>query len=235
MVNYSAKLSIFSNLISPRRCLLCALPLAHPLAPVHERAVLDDLLCSACQSQLIACTQDTSLPQLHQIDRVFSGYQYGGAIAKIIPLWKYHHRSEFFLLIKSLICLLLSRVQLSASDFDLVLAIPLSRSALKKRNFNQALFIASCSAAELNLPLTKHQLVKDLNTPQQASLDRRARAANLGEDTFRILSPGVVAGRNILLCDDVLTTGSTLKAAASTLIRAGALSVSALTIARVET
>ena len=130
--------------------------------------------------------------------------------------------------------LTLSRLSLSRLDFDLILAIPLTNSALKKRGFNQALFIAYCCAAELQLTLGMHELVKDINTEQQASLSRDERASNLGDDTFRLLNQNVVKGRRILLCDDVLTTGATLKAAAATLNEAGAVSVSALTLARVE-
>ena len=234
MAYFLSHLSIFSDLLAPRRCLLCALPLAHPLVLENEKCVLDDFLCSVCQGQLVICSQDYCLNRSHQIDRFFSGYQYGGALAKIIPLWKYHHRSEFFPLIKVLIRLILSRLKLSAADFDLVLAIPLFHSSLKKRNFNQALFIASCGAAVLDVPLAKHQLVKNFNTPQQASLDRRARAFNLSEETFKVREPGMVEGRKILLCDDVMTTGATLKTAATVLRRAGALSISTLTLARVE-
>ena len=234
MQDLASSLSALLNVIAPRRCLICSLFLSHPLVPVPETGGLKDYLCPLCLNMLKVCETGSNSVQCVPIDRVFSGYQYAGAMARIIPAWKYHRRNEFFPLIETLVHLIISRLRLSELDFDLVLAIPLSRSGLRKRDFNQALFIASCSAAALNLPLVCHQLVKDINTPQQASLNRSARAHNLSADTFRILDREVVEGRKIMLCDDVLTTGATLKAAAGTLKNAGAVSISALTLARVE-
>jgi ComF family protein len=168
------------------------------------------------------------------IERVFSGYQYAGILPKIIPAWKYHNRNEFFPLIQSLIELMIPRLRMSDFNFDLVMAIPLSRKSLKQRHFNQALFIASVCSSFLKIPLLKHQIVKVVETPHQASLDRQHRVNNLDRNTFKILAPEMVAGRKIILCDDVMTTGSTLKVAAEVLKCAGAATVSALTLARVE-
>lgn len=224
--------SMFFEIVSPRRCLLCSCRLIHPLLNKKNRQnVLGDYLCPVCQEQLKVWVTDSA--QLLHIDKVFSGYQYGGALAQIIPAWKYHGRSEFFALVNVLVQQVISRFELTKLNADLVLAIPLSRKSLRKRDFNQALFIASCCAKTLNLSLLNQQFIKVINTQHQASLDREARANNLTSDTFKITRPALVEGRNILLCDDVLTTGSTLKAAAATLKSAGAISVTALTLARV--
>ncbi len=225
-------ISTLFDIISPRRCLLCSQFLTHPLASVPAKGTMANYLCLSCSRQLEVCDSSFVPDHLSAIDQVFSGYHYAGAAARIIPAWKYHHRNEFFPLITLLMQLTLSRLRLSESNLDLVVAVPLFRKALARRNFNQALFLASCSAKELNLPLS-HQLVKSVNTPQQASLDRRERAANLDIGTFAVPDPESVKGRNILLCDDVLTTGATLNTVASVLKRAGAVSVTALTLARV--
>ncbi len=225
--------SIFLDIVSPRRCLLCSSRLTHPLTDKkYKQQGLGDYLCSCCQGQLHVCV--TGSTGLLQIDKVFSGYRYGGAMAQIIPAWKYHGRSEFFPLVKVLVQQVISRLKLSEFDFDRVMAIPLTRSSLRKRGFNQALFIASCCADALNLPLIKHQFTKAIETPHQASLDRDARARNLRPDVFKVTRNICVESRNILLCDDVLTTGSTLKTATVTLKNAGANAVSVMTMARVE-
>ena len=225
--------AILLDIISPRRCLLCSCRLTHPLIYKKNRLkVLGDYLCHVCQEQLEICVADTT--GLLKIDKVFSGYHYGGALAQIIPAWKYHGRSEFSPLIEVLMQQLIFRSKLSEYDFDLVMAIPLTKSSLRKRGFNQALFIASCCARVLGLPLLKHQFTKVVDTPHQASLDRDARVHNLKPDVFRVTCTVGIESQKILLCDDVLTTGSTLKAAAATLKNAGADSVAAITLARVE-
>lgn len=233
MTKFSEYHSIFLDIISPRCCLLCPSHLAHPLTrKKYKQHDLGDFLCSRCQKQLHVWVADAT--ELLQIDEVFSGYSYGGALAMIIPAWKYHGRSEFFPLVKVLVRKIISRLKLSGSDFDLVVAIPLTRSSQKKRGFNQAMFIASCCADVLNLPLLKYQFTKAVETPHQASLGRDARVRNLNPDIFRVTRNICVERRKILLCDDVLTTGSTLKTAATALKNAGANSVSVMTLARVE-
>ncbi len=174
------------------------------------------------------------MPGLSGCEKIFSGYLYGGLLEKIIPPWKYHDRHEFFPLVKILLDLALSCHKIPDFNFDLVLAVPLTPRALRKRGFNQAFFIASSCASLLGLPLGRNLLLKTIDTPQQASLDRRARINNLSSNVFLVPDPKKIEGKNILLCDDVLTTGTTLSAAASGLKNAGAISVSAFTLARVQ-
>ena len=218
----------------PRRCLVCSVFLSHPLSCTTKNQALENYLCVSCRQHLQISETSLDAVRLVGVEKVLSGYLYAGLLEKIIPAWKYHNRHEFFPLVKVLLGLALSRQEVSGLDLDLVVAIPLSPLALRKRGFNQAFFITSCSAAFLNRPLGYNFLIKTIDTPQQASLDRRARALNLRSDIFQVPVPERVAGRNILLCDDVLTTGATLSAAARALKNAGAASVNALTLARVR-
>ena len=218
----------------PRRCLVCSVFLSHPLSFKGHNQPLENYLCTSCRQSLSGSQPGTDTIRLVGVERVFSGYLYSGLFEKIIPAWKYHGRHEFFPLVKILLSLALSRQEILGLVADLVIAIPLSKSALRKRGFNQAFFIASCGALFFEQSLGRNLLVKTIDTPQQASLSRRARALNLGPDTFQVPEPKKIAGRNILLCDDVLTTGTTLSTAASALKSAGAVSVTALTLARVH-
>ena len=222
------------DILFPRRCLVCSVFLSHPLSRPNRKQPLENYLCASCRQLLQSAQPSGDAIRLVDVERVFSGYHYSGLFEKIIPPWKYHGRHEFFPLVKVLLSLALSSSEISGLVSDLVIAIPLSKSALRKRGFNQAFFIASCSATFFKQPLGRNLLIKKIDTPQQASLNRRARSLNLNPDTFQVSEPPKIAGRNILLCDDVLTTGATLSAAASILKSAGAASVTALTLARVH-
>jgi len=222
------------NIIFPRRCLVCSVFLSHPLSYPTKNQVLENYLCVSCRQQLQSCEESLDAVWLSEVDKVLSGYLYSGPLEKIIPAWKYHNRQEFFPLVKVLMGLVLSRQESSGLVFDLVIAIPLFKAALRKRGFNQAFFIASCCSEFFKQPLGHNLLVKTIDTPQQASLNRRARALNVRPDIFQVSEPERIAGRNILLCDDVLTTGATLSSAASVLKSAGAASVSSVTLARVR-
>ena len=233
MTDFFSFATALLDTIFPRRCLVCFVFLSHPLSCSTKKQALETYLCATCRQHLRIPEASLDAIRLVDVEKVFSGYLYAGLFEKIIPAWKYHGRHDFFPLVKVLLGLALSRQEASALVFDLVIAIPLSTPALRKRGFNQAFFIASRSAAFLKQPLGYNLLVKAIETPQQASLDRQARALNLRPDIFQVPESERIAGRNILLCDDVLTTGATLSAAASALKSAGAASVSALTLARV--
>ncbi|MEA3332101.1 MAG: phosphoribosyltransferase family protein [Pseudomonadota bacterium] len=221
------------DILFPRRCLICSVFLTHPLSGSARKQSLEKYLCPACRQHLQIYEAHLDKVRLFGVEKVFSGYLYAGSLEKIIPAWKYHNRHEFFPLVRALLNLSLPGQKISNLAFDLIMAIPLSPRALRKRGFNQAFFIASCTSMFLKQPLACNLLIKHIDTPQQASSNRQARALNLRPDVFQVSEPDRIAGKNILLCDDVLTTGATLSAAARVLKSAGAAKVSALTLARV--
>ena len=117
-------------------------------------------------------------------------------------------------------------------DCDLVVPVPLHWWRYLRRGYNQATAIARPIAVELNLPLIG-VLRRRRATPAQSRLSRVDRRCNL-LDAFS-LWPGLAGKckrRHVLLVDDVVTTGATLQAAAACLRQAGAVSVTALTVAR---
>lgn len=103
--------------------------------------------------------------------------------------------------------------------------VPLSREREKKRGFNQAEELARLLAGK-DYPV-KNTLRKVKDTPAQAKQNRDIRLKNI-RGSFAAVDK---APKNIVLCDDVITTGSTLKEAAKVLKRAGTKQVIALTIA----
>lgn len=114
-------------------------------------------------------------------------------------------------------------------DGVVLVPVPASRASLRQRGMNPAGEIARSLAAELKLPLVRNALRRRRETPRQTSLGRRARrqgAAGLFDG-----SP-LVRGLPVALVDDVMTTGSTVQAAAHALMAAGAASVTVLVVAR---
>lgn len=117
---------------------------------------------------------------------------------------------------------------------DCVIPVPLHRWRLWRRRFNQAMLLARPIAEAANLPLVPQALIRTRATRPQVGLSRASRAENV-TGAFRV-PPGaapLVAGRRVLLIDDVTTTGATGNAAARALIRGGATSVDFLTFALV--
>lgn len=115
---------------------------------------------------------------------------------------------------------------------DLLVPVPVHAARRRERGFDQAELIAEEAACRLRIEW-QPALVRHRATAPQFRLDRRHRAANMA-DAFgpapgRV---GHVAGRWVVLVDDIFTTGATLCAAARTLLDAGAAAVSAVTVAR---
>jgi competence protein ComFC len=114
--------------------------------------------------------------------------------------------------------------------FDAVVPVPLHPLRKREREFNQAEILADRLARKNNLTVL-NALQRIRYTVTQTHFDRRRRMENL-RNAFDLRRGSLVLGQDLLLVDDVLTTGSTLDECARVLLEAGARSVRALTVAR---
>jgi ComF family protein len=122
---------------------------------------------------------------------------------------------------------------------DVLVPVPVHATRAKARGYDQAELIARAAADELGLPCAPI-LERDRATIAQFDLDRAARATNV-QGAFRLKprpvldgrpDPRPLAGHWVVLIDDVVTTGATLAACATPLLEAGAIGVSAASVAR---
>ena len=114
---------------------------------------------------------------------------------------------------------------------DLIIPIPLHPRRKRRRGYNQSELLAAPLARDLGLPMNPRGLRRVRHTAPQVGLGPEERHDNVrgafaADDSF--------TGRRVLLIDDVLTTGATMRAAAEALLAAGAASVSAYCLARVN-
>ena len=117
-------------------------------------------------------------------------------------------------------------------DRPVVVAMPLHRGRLWRRQFNQAALLADVMARRAGLPCDPHLLARVKPTAQQVGMTRAQRATNV-QGAFKVPPGAAVDGRAVLLVDDVLTTGATANAAARALLRGGAARVDLVVFARV--
>lgn len=140
--------------------------------------------------------------------------------AALIPLWK-------------ILDQYLQNISPAFNNFKkfVVMPMPLHKEREKSRGFNQSLLFAEKLAEKFGLPLNK-ALLRTRNTPPQAEIrETEKRKINVAE-CFTVQNPLEITKRNILLVDDVSTSGATLNEAAKTLKSAGARKIIGLVIAK---
>ncbi len=115
-------------------------------------------------------------------------------------------------------------------NVNMVTAVPLSRQRLKQRGYNQAGLLGWPLAKALRVSFASQAVARIRNTGTQVGLSIKERQLNVG-NAFRA-DPHMVRGKDVLIIDDVLTTGATMQACARSIVEAGAHSVYGMTLAK---
>jgi ComF family protein len=151
-------------------------------------------------------------------------------VKEMVHLFKYKHRKPLGNILSGLMADFARRYPEVLDGIDMVTFVPLRKSRLREREFNQSEMLARDLAAEFGLKVSG-SLRKIKRTRPQNELARSERLVNL-KGAFRAENPCGIRGERILLVDDVMTTGSTLSECAAVLREAGAGGVRCLTLAR---
>lgn len=115
---------------------------------------------------------------------------------------------------------------------DVIVPIPLHRARELERGYNQAWLLASSLAACSGIPVVENGVfVRSVDTPHQTGLPSAQRRRNLA-GAFAVRDPDALAGKHVLLVDDVMTSGSTVAECARTLRDGGASAVATVTVSR---
>jgi len=120
---------------------------------------------------------------------------------------------------------------LDMKNIDLILPVPLYSTKQRQRQFNQAKLIARPLARVFSKELQNKLLIKIKSGPAQVDLSRTERFKNV-QGAFRVKNDKLLKNKNILLVDDVFTTGATVNECARTLSEAGANRIDVFVLAR---
>ena len=115
------------------------------------------------------------------------------------------------------------------NDSDLIVPVPLNKRKLRQRGYNQSECIARGLSRSMEKAIITTAVIKVRNSSTQTKKSRYDRWLNV-EDTFRVVDPEILNGKHILLVDDVLTTGATIEACASEILKVPGTRVSVVTL-----
>ena len=220
------------RLLYPNTCPLCGRVTKERVCPDCREAVrpIREPICKKCgkpiSSEQAEYCHDCSRTR-HYFDEGRALWLHRGGAAWSVYQFKFHNRRIYAGFYASEMVRAYGGY-VRKKHISLIIPIPLGRRKRRMRGFNQAEILAERLSGRLRIPLDSVHLVRRRDTIPQKSLDPAARRENV-RGIFS-WTGGPLAGRRVLLVDDIYTTGSTLDSAARTLKKAGAEKVYFLTI-----
>lgn len=191
-------------------------------------------LCPVCHETTSYgnCCDSCSMYSFLDSHIAVATYKHGTLVGKLIEALKYQYATEILASLRIIANPVLTKKRTVLTACDLIVPIPLHERRFAERGFNQAESISTMVSTVIDVPVLPI-LYRTKYTTQQATLDKEAREQNMN-GAFAVTAKVVydITGKDVLLVDDVYTTGSTLQQAAAVLKGAGASSVIGFSIAR---
>ena len=204
--------------IAPPYCRVCGLPFSRLPSSEADPTRGVDHLCGRCRRRLPPFAYARA------------AVRYGEVAREAVHAFKFNGRRSLAAPLGDLLAAM-DPAGFPVGAPALLAPIPLHPRRERERGFNQALLLARRVGRAWKIPVRADVLVRTLATRPQTELTAEARRANV-RGAFALRRPELVAGRHVVLVDDIFTTGSTVTACARCLKEGGASAVGVLTVAR---
>ncbi|MFZ5519441.1 MAG: ComF family protein [Candidatus Zhuqueibacterota bacterium] len=200
-----------------------------PFCTICQSALQRDeiVVCEQCWSEIprvdehadIVAEISAGLSSPVFFTQAYSIWQFDGPIQQIIHLLKYQN---YRILARKMGEFMADKIRtLSIPDQDIVLIpVPLHKTRVRERGYNQSFLLCESIASRLTIPFSDKILVRRRYTQSQTRLNATNRQKNV-RDAFQVVAPELINGKTVILVDDVITTGATMNACASTLAKSG--------------
>ncbi len=217
------------NILYPNRCPICQKLLPIGTEPdICEECkdnlhVIGEPKCLKCgkpiDSKEIGYCLDC-LRQKHVYEKGWCLWLYDACVKSSISRYKYHNQPCYApLYAKEL--LVYYKDEILKHSINRIIPVPLHSKKLKQRGFNQAALIAEIISKEMDIPYDPTLLRRIHDTKPQKALTHKDRYRNV-ISAFELVEDASIHNLNILIVDDIYTTGSTINSCAKVLLRGGA-------------
>lgn len=243
MVIVKSLLSKIVNFIFPPQCIICKSIIDNEdgLCPVciNDINFITDPKCEYCgypfefktdnkfSVKLSICAK--CLNNKPKFDKALSVVHYNDASKKIILPFKHADKTNYAKIMGNMMA---NTIAPFVAKMDFIIPVPIHLKRMIKRKYNQSALLASHISKRLDIPVLYNVLVRSHFKYSQGKLSFDDRKANV-LNAFDIKNPYKIKGKNILLVDDVMTTGATLNECARILKNFDARRVYVITFARV--
>ena len=204
------------DLLFPRKCVLCG--------KVLNRK--QDDLCDQCRKDAEDFSKANK--KISFVAGWTALWYYNENVRISMLRYKFYHRQSYGSIYGRLLAIKLHRTALC--DYDILTWVPISQRRKWKRGYEQVQLIAQSTGQQLGTPAVSTLRKTRHTNPQSRLSDASHRRANI-LGAYAVPDPSIVAGKRILLLDDIITTGSTVSECAKTLLTAGAKEVYCAAIA----
>lgn len=187
---------------------------------------VENNMCKSCRDNIDIVNIEVDLRSIY-ISKCYYTTIYDRFMKDIIKGFKFNDKSYMY---KPLASILLETIYETDLDkeIDLIAFVPSHRRKEAIRGYNQVELLALSISKHLNIPITK-TLIKKNHTQDQHFLDKSEREENL-KNAFKIKNKNEIKGKNILLIDDIITSGETIRECAKILIKNEAKAIFALAL-----
>jgi ComF family protein len=228
----SSYLSDFVSLLFPQLCSACG----------ESLITNEHLICTDCRYNLpftnFHLFPDNIVAQQFWGKMPLEGgyalyyFNKGGKIQNLMHQFKYKGMHQIGNLLGSIAGAQLAKNELFKT-VDIIIPVPLHKKRLQQRGYNQSACFAEGLALKLNAPVENDNLVRVAATETQTRKSRFARFENM-QEVFVVRNPEKLINKHVLLVDDIITTGSTLEACGTELLKIDGVKLSVATIAYAE-
>lgn len=193
---------------------------------------INTYLCQKCEEQInkITCVGKDNYENKYFSSHMYL-FKYEGVIRSKIISYKFDDNPYLY---KTFCEIFVKNKKVCGflQNYDIIIPVPMYRKKKNKRGYNQSELIAKEIARRLgNIEFKNDILIKIKNTPKQSSLNKEQRMINL-KNVYKVHNELFIKNKNVLIFDDIYTTGSTANECAKTLKEAGAKNIAILTIAK---